>query len=40
MTINQGGTLDQRDVLKTYETIATRVFPAVRHLGEREVAKV
>jgi alkanesulfonate monooxygenase SsuD/methylene tetrahydromethanopterin reductase-like flavin-dependent oxidoreductase (luciferase family) len=34
MTINQGGTISQRDVLRTYETIASKVFPAVRHLGE------
>jgi hypothetical protein len=28
-----GGDLEQRDVLRTYELIADKVFPAVRHLG-------
>jgi hypothetical protein len=28
-----GGDLEQRDVLKTYEVIADKVMPAVRHLG-------
>jgi alkanesulfonate monooxygenase SsuD/methylene tetrahydromethanopterin reductase-like flavin-dependent oxidoreductase (luciferase family) len=34
MSINMGGDLDQRDVLGTYEMIAERVFPQVRHLGQ------
>ena len=34
MTINQGGTIPHRDILRTYEIIAEKVFPAVRHLGE------
>jgi alkanesulfonate monooxygenase SsuD/methylene tetrahydromethanopterin reductase-like flavin-dependent oxidoreductase (luciferase family) len=33
MCINMGGDIEQRDVLRTYEVIAERVFPAVRHLG-------
>jgi alkanesulfonate monooxygenase SsuD/methylene tetrahydromethanopterin reductase-like flavin-dependent oxidoreductase (luciferase family) len=33
MTINQGGTLSQLDVLRCYELIAKEVFPAVTHLG-------
>ena len=38
MTINQGGTISQRDVLRTYELIAEKVFPAVRHLGAAQPA--
>jgi alkanesulfonate monooxygenase SsuD/methylene tetrahydromethanopterin reductase-like flavin-dependent oxidoreductase (luciferase family) len=33
MCINMGGDILQRDVLRTYEVIAEKVFPAVRHLG-------
>ena len=33
LSINMGGDLEQRDVLATYELIADKVFPAVRHLG-------
>jgi alkanesulfonate monooxygenase SsuD/methylene tetrahydromethanopterin reductase-like flavin-dependent oxidoreductase (luciferase family) len=33
LSINMGGDLEQRDVLKTYEVIADKVMPAVRHLG-------
>jgi alkanesulfonate monooxygenase SsuD/methylene tetrahydromethanopterin reductase-like flavin-dependent oxidoreductase (luciferase family) len=33
LSINMGGDLDQRDVLRTYELIAEKVFPHVRHLG-------
>jgi alkanesulfonate monooxygenase SsuD/methylene tetrahydromethanopterin reductase-like flavin-dependent oxidoreductase (luciferase family) len=33
MCINMGGDLAQRDVLRTYEVIADKVFPAVRGLG-------
>jgi alkanesulfonate monooxygenase SsuD/methylene tetrahydromethanopterin reductase-like flavin-dependent oxidoreductase (luciferase family) len=32
-TINMGGNLEQRDVLRCYETLAEKVFPAVRVLG-------
>jgi predicted DNA-binding transcriptional regulator AlpA len=35
-----GGDIDQRDVLKTYELIADKVFPAVRHLGAEASAPV
>ncbi|HKS92543.1 MAG TPA: LLM class flavin-dependent oxidoreductase [Tepidiformaceae bacterium] len=40
MTINQGGTISQRDVLKTYELIAAKVMPAVRHLGAAQPVTV
>ena len=33
LSINMGGDIDQRDVLRTYELIADKVIPAVRHLG-------
>jgi alkanesulfonate monooxygenase SsuD/methylene tetrahydromethanopterin reductase-like flavin-dependent oxidoreductase (luciferase family) len=34
LSMNMGGDLDQRDVLRSYEIIAKEVFPAVRHLGQ------
>lgn len=40
LSINMGGDIDQRDVLKTYELIADKVFPAVRHLGAEASAPV
>jgi alkanesulfonate monooxygenase SsuD/methylene tetrahydromethanopterin reductase-like flavin-dependent oxidoreductase (luciferase family) len=33
LSINMGGDIEQRDVLRTYELIADKVIPAVRHLG-------
>jgi alkanesulfonate monooxygenase SsuD/methylene tetrahydromethanopterin reductase-like flavin-dependent oxidoreductase (luciferase family) len=33
MSINMGGDLEQRDVLGTYEIIAEKVMPALRHVG-------
>jgi hypothetical protein len=38
MTINQGGTISQREVLRTYELIAEKVMPAIRDLGAPAVA--
>jgi alkanesulfonate monooxygenase SsuD/methylene tetrahydromethanopterin reductase-like flavin-dependent oxidoreductase (luciferase family) len=38
MTINQGGTISQREVLRTYELIAEKVMPAIRELGAPAVA--